>query len=88
MPPARSLVLASLLLAAPAGAAGPAAAQGGATPGATGDTWAPAMPLASAEEGKRLFVGKGCVVCHAVNGVGDWMVDEVYRERDPDTMAQ
>ena len=28
------------------------------------------VPLASAEEGQRLFVGKGCVVCHAVNGVG------------------
>lgn len=28
------------------------------------------IPLASAEEGKDLFVGKGCVVCHAVNGVG------------------
>ena len=29
-----------------------------------------ALPLANAEEGKKLFVGKGCVVCHAVNGVG------------------
>ncbi len=28
------------------------------------------VPLADAQEGKRLFVGKGCVVCHAVNGVG------------------
>jgi len=28
------------------------------------------VPLASAEEGKKLFVGKGCVVCHQVNGVG------------------
>ena len=28
------------------------------------------IPLANAEEGKKLFVGKGCVVCHAVNGVG------------------
>lgn len=28
------------------------------------------IPLANAEEGRRLFVGKGCVVCHAVNGVG------------------
>ena len=28
------------------------------------------VPLASAEEGLKLFVGKGCVVCHSVNGVG------------------
>jgi len=28
------------------------------------------VPLANAEEGMRLFVGKGCVVCHAVNGIG------------------
>ena len=29
-----------------------------------------AIPLPNAEEGLHLFVGKGCVVCHAVNGVG------------------
>ncbi len=29
-----------------------------------------ALPLANAAEGKKLFVGKGCVVCHSVNGVG------------------
>ncbi len=28
------------------------------------------VPLADAEQGLRLFVGKGCVVCHSVNGVG------------------
>lgn len=28
------------------------------------------VPIADAEAGKRLFVGKGCVVCHSVNGVG------------------
>jgi len=28
------------------------------------------LPLASAEEGLKLFVGKGCVVCHQVNGIG------------------
>jgi len=28
------------------------------------------VPMASAEEGKKLFVGKGCVVCHQVNGIG------------------
>ncbi len=28
------------------------------------------VPFADAQEGRRLFVGKGCVVCHAINGVG------------------
>lgn len=29
-----------------------------------------ALPLVDAEEGLKLFVGKGCVVCHSVNGIG------------------
>ena len=29
-----------------------------------------ALPLANAAEGRRLFVNKGCVVCHSVNGIG------------------
>ncbi|MEH6647827.1 c-type cytochrome [Sulfitobacter sp.] len=28
------------------------------------------MPEMNAEEGRRLFVSKGCVVCHSINGVG------------------
>jgi cytochrome c len=28
------------------------------------------MPMVDAERGRRLFVTKGCVLCHAVNGVG------------------
>ena len=28
------------------------------------------MPLMSPERGKKLFVSKGCVACHAINGVG------------------
>ena len=28
------------------------------------------LPFASAERGRALFVNKGCVVCHSVNGVG------------------
>ena len=28
------------------------------------------MPLPSAERGRELFIVKGCVVCHSVNGVG------------------
>jgi cytochrome c len=29
-----------------------------------------AFPIMNVERGKRLFVAKGCVACHAVNGVG------------------
>lgn len=28
------------------------------------------MPIMNPERGKRLFVNKGCIACHAVNGVG------------------
>ena len=28
------------------------------------------VPMADPLRGRELFVGKGCVVCHAVNGVG------------------
>ena len=28
------------------------------------------LPLVDAEHGRRLFVSKGCVLCHAVNGAG------------------
>ncbi len=28
------------------------------------------MPLMNPERGRKLFASKGCVVCHAVNGVG------------------
>jgi len=28
------------------------------------------MPMMSAERGRKLFAAKGCVVCHALNGVG------------------
>ena len=28
------------------------------------------MPLMNSDWGKRLFVSKGCVACHAINGVG------------------
>ncbi len=28
------------------------------------------LPLVDAEDGRRLFVTKGCVLCHAVNGAG------------------
>ncbi len=29
-----------------------------------------AMPMMDVERGKKLFVSKGCVACHAINGVG------------------
>ena len=28
------------------------------------------LPIVDAERGRRLFVTKGCVLCHAINGVG------------------
>jgi cytochrome c len=28
------------------------------------------MPIMNSTRGKKLFVGKGCVACHAINGVG------------------
>jgi mono/diheme cytochrome c family protein len=51
----------SAYLLTPAGAAGP-----------TGVAVAPGLVLPSmdAEHGKELFAGKGCVVCHSINGVG------------------
>lgn len=71
--PARHPALVCLLLAASLAlfaTAGPAAAQSGAAAAATSETRRMVIPLADAEEGKKLFVGKGCVVCHAVNGIG------------------
>ena len=29
-----------------------------------------AMPIMNSERGKKLFVSKGCIACHAINGVG------------------
>lgn len=57
------------LFVAVLGLAGAAMAQSGASDPMT-ETRKLVVPLASAEEGLKLFVGKGCVVCHAVNGVG------------------
>lgn len=54
----------ALLAAFAAATAVPAQAQDAAAPRKL------ALPLADAEEGLKLFVGKGCVVCHSVNGVG------------------
>lgn len=67
---ARRTVLAGLVLAAALGTAGLAAAQDSGAGAAMADPLQLVVPLADAEEGKRLFVGKGCVVCHAINGVG------------------
>ena len=39
-----------------------------------GTTFAPSktlvLPLVSIERGRRLFVNKGCVICHSINGIG------------------
>lgn len=65
----RATLLACLALAAAALVPSQPVAQDGST-AAADDTPLLVVPLANAEEGKRLFVGKACVVCHAVNGVG------------------
>ena len=39
-----------------------------------GATFAPpktlVLPLVNIERGRRLFVNKGCVICHSINGIG------------------
>lgn len=69
---ARHAAAAGLLFAASLAAftaAGPAAAQT-TTTSAMSETRKLVVPLADAAEGKKLFVGKGCVVCHSVNSIG------------------
>jgi cytochrome c len=81
----RPVLVAGLLLAAQVAAAaagGPATAQSAGTPAATPQTRLLAVPLASAEQGKQLFVGKGCVVCHAVNGIGGKAAPPLDAARD------
>ena len=60
------IVFGALLVALATTAPAPALAQDG----AMSSPRKLALPLANAEEGLKLFVGKGCVVCHQVNGVG------------------
>ena len=42
----------------------------GSTPLASGHGAQLVLPIMNPERGKKLFVDKGCVACHAVNGVG------------------
>ena len=42
----------------------------GATPREAGHVARLVFPIMNPERGKKLFVDKGCVACHAVNGVG------------------
>ncbi len=42
----------------------------GAAPREAGQVAHLVMPIMNPERGKKLFVTKGCVACHAVNGVG------------------
>ena len=70
------LLLATLCLA------GAAMAQSGGTGGPMSETRKLVVPLASAEEGLKLFVGKGCVVCHSVNGIGGKAAPALDAESD------
>lgn len=77
-----SVIAMALAWSAPGAAHGPTphaeeAPAAEAAPGADGgaDGHAPvelrlAQPAMNAERGRELFVNKGCVACHAVNGVG------------------
>jgi cytochrome c len=70
------------LLVAALGLAGAAMAQSAGSDNTMGETRKLLVPLASAEEGLKLFVGKGCVVCHAVNGVGGKAAPALDAETD------
>jgi len=67
MIPTRAILAASLLLAsAPLATAqqmGAGQGRGMMSPGLM-------LPMMDPAEGKRLFVEKGCVTCHSINGVG------------------
>ena len=78
------LLLASLALAG--GLAASAAAAQGTGSAAPDQTRVLTVPVPDAEEGKRLFVGKGCVVCHAVNGVGGKAAPPLDAVRDARTI--
>jgi cytochrome c len=62
--------------------AGAAVAQNGGAGAPMAETRKLVVPLASAEEGLKLFVGKGCVVCHSVNGVGGKAAPALDAEAD------
>lgn len=66
-------------------------AKGGAAQNAS-PTSGPALllPMMNSERGRKLFASKGCVVCHAINGVGgDHSVDlaELHSERPMDAFG-
>ncbi len=67
-------VFASPLLAAALLAAALLAPPALATRALAQDETSPAsglvIPFGDAERGRKLFVGKGCVVCHSINGIG------------------
>lgn len=84
-PPRSALALGFAVAAMFAGPELPAAAQ---SPGrATADgAQLLVVPVPDAAEGKRLFVGKGCVVCHAINGVGGKAAPPLDAVRDTRTI--
>jgi hypothetical protein len=47
----------------------PAAAQSAETPSSPPKGQL-LFPLGDTDEGRKLFISKGCVICHAVNGIG------------------
>ena len=43
----------------------------GAAPMAPGHNAVLVLPIMNPERGKRQFVDKGCIACHAINGIGE-----------------
>ncbi len=63
-----TLTLGAILTAVLIGVPGPAMAEH--VPSTQGVKARLVMPIMNPEHGKKLFVEKGCVACHAINGVG------------------
>ncbi len=65
-----SAILMSLLVAVAAPPIASASHISGGGQGAKGHGPRLVMPMMDPDRGRKLFVSKGCVACHAVNGVG------------------
>jgi cytochrome c len=47
-----------------------------------------AAPELDAERGRELFVSKGCVICHAINGVGGNAIGDLSGKQAPSLEAE
>ncbi len=65
-----AIVFSALLAAAVFPTAGSASHVSGGAQSAKGHGPRLIMPMMDPDRGRKLFVAKGCVACHAINGVG------------------